>query len=147
MRCRASRLCSMPVSSCSFAWHSDSSATGTERARSGRWGIGYPLHPIYPFPSCSPAEQRSSPSLSFSQAFTLSRELARVERAGALPEGRIRVHWPCSRGEGAPPGLPSGAPCPDIALHRHPELSPTCVLVGVLPIGPPLGQGSGLSPW
>lgn len=33
MRCRASRLCSMPVSSCSFAWHSDSSAT--ERARSG----------------------------------------------------------------------------------------------------------------
>lgn len=36
MRCSASRLCSMAVSSCSFAWHSDSSAAGTERARSAR---------------------------------------------------------------------------------------------------------------
>lgn len=37
MRCSASRCCSIPVSSCSLAWHSDSSARGTgvrEGARS-----------------------------------------------------------------------------------------------------------------
>uniref|UniRef100_A0A8C5IXQ0 Uncharacterized protein n=1 Tax=Junco hyemalis TaxID=40217 RepID=A0A8C5IXQ0_JUNHY len=92
MRCRASRCCSMPVSSCSLAWHSDSSARGT----GVRGGHGHPARPRSPLGPRSPAEQRSSPSLSFSQAFTLSRELASADRAGALPEGSIRVHWPCT---------------------------------------------------
>lgn len=97
--------------------------------------------PHTPSGPLSPAEQRSSPSLSFSQAFTLSRELASVDRAGALPEGSIRVHWPCSRGT---EGIAVRSHLPHPAWGCHPELSPTCALV---PVGPPGGHGSGRSPW
>lgn len=102
-----------------------------------RGGTGHPLPgPTHPLGPRSPAEQRSSPSLSFSQAFTLSWELASVDRAGALPEGRIRVHWPCRRAQRARMAVRSHSP-----RCCHLELSPTCAL------GPPWGHGSGRSPW
>lgn len=45
MRCSASRCCSIPVSSCSLAWHSDSSARGTGVREGAR---GTPARPHAP---------------------------------------------------------------------------------------------------
>lgn len=95
---------------------------------------------LCPLAPRSPAEQRSSPSLSFSQASTLSRELARADRAGALPEGRIRVHGPWGqKGTLSSPAHGRGpAPAPQGATDLCSSGGP--------PGGTPAGAGEGIRP-
>lgn len=111
MRCRASRLCSIPVSSCSFAWHSTSSAMGAERAPSGKGDGASPPAPH--IPSCPTHRPSSAPAPRCPSA-------RRSPCPGSWPGWRGQEHCPRAGSASTGPGgtaraairSPTPGPCP-----------------------------------
>lgn len=144
MRCRASRLCNMPVSSCSFAWHSDSSATGTE---SGMGDGASP--PARPRPRASPPAPLTGRA-ALQPLTVLQPGVHLVAGAGEGGEGRgtARGQDPRPRalqqGRRGTAGAAVGSPSPGCRLTSPPR-GVTHLRVGG---GPPRGTppGAGLGP-
>lgn len=102
MRCRASRCWSIPVSSCSLAWHSDSSARGTE-VREGAQG---------PCPAPSTPSGLAHPPSS-----------APAPRCPSARRSPCPGSWPAPTGQGHCPRAGSASTGPAAGHGGHQALS------------------------